>query len=173
LEGVLLVTPVKFPDDRGFFLETFRDNAYRELGLSGAFVQDNHSRSTKGVLRGLHFQTRRPQGKLIRVSRGAIFDVAVDIRPDSPTVGEWTGRVLDDQEHQQLWIPPGFAHGFYTLSESADVTYKCTEYFYGDEQGGVRWDCSDIGIEWPNNDPILSPRDQTWPGLDQLLQGVT
>lgn len=169
LEEVLLITPSSFPDERGFFLETFRENRCEALGHDVRFVQDNHSRSTEGVLRGLHFQKRCPQGKLIRAARGAIFDVAVDIRPESATLGAWVGRVLDDERHQQLWIPPGFAHGFYTLSEVADVTYKCTDYFQADDQGGIRWDCPDVGIDWPGKVPILSQRDRLWPRLADFL----
>jgi dTDP-4-dehydrorhamnose 3,5-epimerase len=163
LPGLLLLEPVVHGDSRGFFLESYNRLRHEEAGVRVTFVQDNHSRSQKGVLRGLHFQRR--QGKLVRVVRGEIFDVAVDIRPDSPTFGRWHGTVLSDTDHRQFYIPPGFAHGFCVLSEMADVLYKTTEYYRPEEEAGIRWDDPAIGIEWPVAEPILSERDSVNPLL--------
>ena len=164
LPGVLLIEPDVFGDERGFFLETFRDSALREAGVMEDFVQHNHSRSGRGVLRGLHFQTEQPQGKLVRCARGAIFDVALEIRPDSEHFGRWVGVVLDDGDHRQLYVPPGMAHGFLVLSEVADVVYKCTDYYHPQSEGGVAWDDPSIGIDWPLHglEPILSDKDRQW-----------
>ena len=147
--GLVLVELAVHRDDRGFFVERFRRDRFLELGLPVDFIQDNHSRSGPGVLRGLHYQRRNPQGKLVRVSRGAVFDVAVDVRLGSPSFGQWVGVTLDDVRHEMLWIPPGFAHGFCVISEQADFVYKCTTYYDPETDAGVRWDDPAIGIEWP------------------------
>lgn len=169
LPGVVLVRPRVHGDARGFFLETWREDRYAALlGDGQRFVQDNHSRSRRGVLRGLHFQTRRPQGKLLRCVRGEIFDVAVDIRPDSDTFGHWVGVRLSEENKHQLWVPPGFAHGFQVLSDSADVEYKCTDYYDPEGEGGVRWDDPGLSIEWPLADPLVSEKDRHLPGLAAL-----
>lgn len=171
LPGVLLIRPRVFGDGRGFFMETFSARRYRDAaGIDLPFVQDNHSRSRRGVLRGLHFQRTRPQGKLVSVSRGSVFDVAVDIDPASPTCGQHFGVELSDANHLQLWIPPGYAHGFCVLSEEADFLYKCTDYYQLEDEGGLAWDCPRIAIDWPVQAPELSAKDRAYPGLDQLLR---
>lgn len=168
IEGVLLVEPQVFFDERGFFLET-----YREEVLGERFVQHNHSRSRRGVLRGVHFQRVRPQGKLVRAATGAIFDVAVDLRSGSKSYGRWAGVLLSDQNHRQLYVPPGFGHGFLVLSEVADVEYKCTEYYDPESDGGVRWDDPELGIQWPlaGLKPQVSEKDQGLPRLSELGKG--
>ena len=165
LEGVLLVTPQVFGDDRGFFMETFNREKAIELGLPGDFVQDNHSKSSYGVLRGLHFQTPQWQGKLVRVVQGEIFDVAVDIRAGSATFGEWVGFYLNDQNKQQLYVPEGFAHGFCVTTETAEVVYKCTSLYAPEQEGSLLWNDPAIGIEWPIESPNLSGKDK----VGQLL----
>jgi dTDP-4-dehydrorhamnose 3,5-epimerase len=169
LAGVRVLEPKVFEDDRGFFAEVFHLERYDEVGVSHPFVQDNHSRSVCGVLRGLHFQAGSGQGKLVRASQGSIFDVAVDIVPESSTFGEWFGIELTDENHRQLWIPSGYAHGFCVLSEVADVHYKCTSYYSSVAEKGLRWDCPEIGIDWPVSGPILSERDLSNPGLSDLV----
>lgn len=170
LPGVLLIRPRVFSDERGFFVETFSAERYRQAaGIEQTFVQDNHSRSRRGVLRGLHFQRTRPQGKLVSVARGSVFDVAVDIDPTSPTCGRHVGVELSDTNHLQLWIPPGYAHGFCVLSEVADFVYKCTDYYHPEDEGGLAWNCPRLDIPWPIDAPLLSAKDQCYPGLDQLL----
>ena len=159
LPGVLVLEPKVFRDDRGFFTETYSTRALEGSAIPANFVQDNHSRSTKGVLRGLHYQLRAPQGKLVHVARGRIFDVAVDIRLGSPTFGHWIGEELSDENLNSLWIPPGFAHGFCVMSEVADVIYKCTTLYDPADDFGVAWDDKSIGIEWPEKNPIISPKD--------------
>jgi dTDP-4-dehydrorhamnose 3,5-epimerase len=154
-----------FSDDRGFFLEAYNERRFAEFGLPARFRQDNHSRSVKGVLRGLHYQVRQPQGKLVSVIRGQIFDVAVDVRRGSSTFGRWHGVTLSADEPRYLWVPPGFAHGLCVLSDVADVVYKCTELFAPDDEGGVLWNDPTVGIEWPIANPILSPKDRRLPGL--------
>lgn len=166
LPGVIVVEPDVFRDPRGFFLETFNARRYREGGIAYDFVQDNHSRSLRGTLRGLHAQRRRPQGKLVRVVRGEIFDVAVDIRPRSPSFGKWVGTRLGEADFRQLFVPPGFAHGFCVLSEIAEVEYKCTEPYDRSDEIGARWDSA--GIDWPLKDPLLSPKDAALPTLAEL-----
>ncbi|RZU98350.1 dTDP-4-dehydrorhamnose 3,5-epimerase [Spiribacter vilamensis] len=169
LPGVMLIEPDVFRDPRGFFLETFQAQRYREAaGITLPFVQDNHSRSPRGVLRGLHAQHRYPQGKLVRVARGEVFDVSVDIDPASPYFGVWTGAVLSDDNQRQLWIPPGYAHGFLVLSDVADFEYKCTDYYVPDDEVGLVWDDSAVGIDWPLADPVLSDKDRAWPTLAQI-----
>ncbi|MEO8192579.1 MAG: dTDP-4-dehydrorhamnose 3,5-epimerase [Gemmatimonadales bacterium] len=167
LPGVLLVEPMVFRDERGFFAETFSTRAFDGSGIPTTFVQDNQSRSTRGVLRGLHYQLRSPQGKLVRVARGSVFDVAVDIRVGSPTFGQWYGAELNDENLNSLWIPPGFAHGFCVLSDVADVTYKCTSLYDATDDRGVAWNDSRIGIEWPERHPIVSTKDAAHPGLSE------
>ena len=166
LPGVLLVEPDVFRDARGFFLETFHAARYRAGGIPYDFVQDNHSRSVRGTLRGLHAQRKRPQGKLVRAVRGEIFDVAVDVRPGSKTFGKWAGFRLGENDFRQLFVPPGFAHGFCVLSEVAEVEYKCTEIYDRGDEIGARWDSA--GIDWPVKDPILSPKDAALPSLAEL-----
>lgn len=161
IPDVLLIEPKIFGDARGFFFESFNQKSFNEAtGLDVKFVQDNHSRSAKGVLRGLHYQVQQPQGKLVRVVRGAVFDVAVDIRKDSPTFGRWAGVELSENNHRQLWVPAGFAHGFLVLSESADFLYKTTDYYAPQHERCIAWNDSAIGIEWPiPGAPILSSKD--------------
>ena len=160
LPGVLLIEPRIFTDDRGFFLELYNEIRFAEQGLPSRFRQDNHSRSTKGVLRGLHYQRRHPQGKLVTAIRGVIFDVAVDVRRGSPSFGQWHGVTLCGEQPRYLWIPPGFAHGFCVLSDEADVVYKCTDVYRADDEGGVLWNDPALGIEWPVREPVLSAKDQ-------------
>ena len=169
LPGVLIVEPKAFGDARGFFLETFHLERYREAGIALPFVQDNHSRSPRGVLRGLHFQRTRPQGKLVSVSRGAVYDVAVDIDPASPTCGRFVGVELSDDNHRQLWIPPGYAHGFCVLSEIADFQYKCTEFYFPEDEGGLIWNDAEVAIPWPIEAPLLSAKDRGNPTLRELV----
>ena len=159
LEEVILVTPKVWSDSRGFFLESFNKEGFRKAGLPTEFVQDNHSRSRANVLRGLHYQIGKPQGKLVSVVRGRIFDVAVDIRLGSPTFGKWVSAVLDDDKRQCLWIPPGFAHGFCAMTDNVDVVYKCTDYYDQPSERGIRWDDPMLGIKWPVEHPILSEKD--------------
>lgn len=162
IAGLKIIEPVCFHDERGFFFESFHAERYRaEAGIGYAFVQDNHSRSTRGVLRGLHYQLTRPQGKLVRVAAGAIFDVTVDLRRSSPTFGRWFGIELSADNHLQLWIPPGFAHGLVVLSDSADLLYKTTEYYCPEDEHCLIWHDADVGIAWPLDgmDPKVSARD--------------
>ncbi|MBN2375644.1 MAG: dTDP-4-dehydrorhamnose 3,5-epimerase [Sedimentisphaerales bacterium] len=168
LPGVVIIEPQIFGDDRGFFLETFHLQKYDELGLQKTFVQDNHSRSTCHVIRGLHYQLKHPQAKLVYVVRGEIFDVAVDIRRNSETFGRWTAAVLSDKNHQQMFIPQGFAHGFCVLSDSADVTYKCTDFYTPGDDFGIHFADPDINIDWPSSTPILSEKDQQNPTLKSI-----
>lgn len=170
LPGVLIIEPKIFGDERGFFLETFQAERYREAGISYDFVQDNHSRSTKGVLRGLHFQKTKPQGKLVRVVLGEVFDVAADINPDSPTYGQWEGIVLSAENKRQFFVPPGYAHGFLVLSKSADFEYKCTDYYDPQDEGAVHWKDPDLNIEWPLEAPLLSEKDRNAPFLRDMSQ---
>lgn len=173
LSGVLVFEPKVFGDERGFFVETFRESTFIEADLNLKFVQDNQSRSRRGVLRGLHYQLRQPQGKLVRVARGQVFDVAVDVRRGSPTFGQWTGVILDDESHRQMYIPPSFAHGFVVLSEVADFVYRCTDYYHPQSEAGILWNDPDIGIDWPKEvlDVVaLSEKDSQLPFLrDQAL----
>lgn len=159
LPGLLLFTPDVYGDDRGFFLETWNAERYREHGLDADFVQDNVSYSTHGVLRGLHYQDPHPQGKLVMVLRGEIFDVAVDIREDAATFGAWQGVTLSGKNKQQLYVPPGFAHGFVVTGDQALVHYKCTDFYHPEAEGTIRWDDPAIGVDWPVEAPILSEKD--------------
>lgn len=158
LPGVLILEPRVFGDHRGFFLETYHRARYQQAGVAETFVQDNHSRSRRGVLRGLHYQLVQPQGKLVAVTRGTVFDVAVDIRRGSPTFGRWVGVTLDDDNHRQFYVPPGFAHGFCVLSDEADFVYKCTDYYHPDSEHGIAWNDPAIGIAWPELDFTLSEK---------------
>jgi dTDP-4-dehydrorhamnose 3,5-epimerase len=169
LGDVVVVVPDIFKDDRGFFMETFREDTFRNLGLPNHFVQDNHSRSVKGVLRGLHFQWDPPMGKLMRVSQGAAFLVAVDIRKGSPTLGRWFGVEASAENRLQVWAPAGFARGFCVLSEVAEVQYKCTGLYNGRAESAIRWDDPEIGIRWPIHDVSLSEKDQKARTLAQWL----
>jgi dTDP-4-dehydrorhamnose 3,5-epimerase len=166
LPEVLIVSPRIFRDERGFFMEAFHKKKFADVGLVTEFVQDNHSRSRHGVLRGLHYQLGSPQGKLVHCIRGSIFDVAVDIRIGSPNFGKWTAAVLDDISLEALWVPPGFAHGFCVLSEEADVVYKATDFYAPATERGLIWNDPSIKIEWPIALPKLSPRDAAFPTLD-------
>lgn len=165
LPGVLLIEPDVHRDGRGFFLETYRVDRYRECGIDAPFVQDNHSRSVQGTLRGLHLQLRRPQGKLIRVIEGEVFDVAVDVRRGSPAFGRWVSVTLSADNFRQVYVPPGFAHGFYVVSPIAQVEYKCTDVYDPASEIGVAWNDPAIGIEWPAREPLLSARDSAHPTL--------
>ena len=172
LDGLILLEPEVHGDERGFLVETFSAQAWREAGVAVEFVQDNHSRSSRGILRGLHFQTAPGQAKLIRCARGRIWDVAVDLRRDSPAFGRWEGHELDDQRHRQLFIPAGFAHGFCVLSEVADVHYKLSSYYDPATEAGFAWDDPEVGIEWPIDDPVLSERDRAAPRLAEIAGGL-
>ncbi len=170
IADVKIIEPKVFGDERGFFLETFQAARYREmLSIDLDFVQDNHSRSCYGVLRGLHFQRTKPQGKLVRVVRGKVFDVAVDIRPDSPTFGQWAGVELSEENKRQFWVPPGLAHGFVVLSDVADFEYKCTDYYDPTDEGSLIWNDPDVGIEWPISDVTLSAKDEIALTLKELF----
>ena len=162
LKGCVIIEPRVFGDDRGFFLETFQAARYKqEAGIDLPFVQDNHSRSARGVLRGLHFQKTKPQGKLVRVVRGEVYDVAVDIRKGSATFGEWEGVILSEENKKQFWVPPGFAHGFVVLSDTADFEYKCTDYYDPSDEGSILWSDPDLDIPWPIANPVLSTKDES------------
>jgi dTDP-4-dehydrorhamnose 3,5-epimerase len=169
LPGVIVVEPDVYRDPRGFFLETFHQRKYTEGGIEGPFVQDNHSHSVQGTLRGLHAQVARPQGKLVRAVAGEMFDVAVDIRPDSPTFRRWVGATLSGENFRQLYIPPGFAHGFCVLSERVDVEYKCTDFYDPADEVTIAWDDPSIGIQWPVREPIVSAKDSRAPRLDEVV----
>ena len=167
IDGLLTIEPKIFADPRGMFYEVYSENKYEEHGIP-CFVQDNHSVSKKGVLRGLHYQVNPGQGKLVRVTRGEIFDVAVDIRKQSPTYGKWWGLSLSETNNFQLYIPIGFAHGFCVLSESAEVLYKCSDYYSPENERGILWNDPDLAIDWPVKDPILSEKDAVYPLFSEL-----
>ena len=168
IPDVILVKPRVFPDGRGFFMETYRRSDFVAAGISGEFVQDNNSRSTKGVLRGLHYQMQpTAQGKLVRVLFGRVFDVAVDLRKGAPTYGKWVGVTLSAENRQMVYVPPWCAHGFCVLSEEAEVEYKATNEYAPEHEAGIIWNDPDVGIEWPVRAPILSARDRSWPSLSQ------
>lgn len=161
LKDCAIIEPSVFGDDRGFFLETFQVFRYeQEAGINLPFVQDNHSRSVRGVLRGLHFQKTKPQGKLVRVVRGEVYDVAVDIRKESATFGQWESVILTEDNKKQFWVPPGFAHGFVVLSDTADFEYKCTDYYDSSDEGCILWSDPDLNIPWPIKNPVLSTKDE-------------
>lgn len=170
LPGVLIVEPRVFRDARGYFVETWHERRYAESGIGARFVQDNQSRSTRGTLRGLHWQDRRPQGKLVRVIEGEIFDVAVDVRPESDTFGHWVGLRMSADDFTQLYVPPGYAHGFVVTSEVAQVAYKCTDYYDPGGERGLIWNDAEVGIAWPDvGEPLLSERDRKHPTLRELF----
>ena len=173
IEGLRVIEPTVFGDKRGYFMETYNQNDMAEAGLHMTFVQDTQSMSVRGVLRGLHFQKQYPQGKLVRVIRGEVFDVAVDLREGSATYGKWHGELLSAENKKQFYIPEGFAHGFYVRSEAAEFCYKCTDVYHPGDEGGIRWDDPDIGIDWPllpEQPIILSEKDQNWPCLSELTK---
>jgi dTDP-4-dehydrorhamnose 3,5-epimerase len=172
LEGLVALEPTVHGDARGFLVETFSQSRWAEFGIDCEFVQHNHSRSVKGTLRGLHFQLIPGQAKLVRCARGAIFDVAVDLRRDSGTFGQWEGHVLDDENHRQLFIPVGFAHGFCVLSDTADVSYLISSPYDPATEAGIRWDDPDVAVDWPIDDPLLSERDKTAPTLTELAPSL-
>ena len=169
LEGVLIIEPAVFEDKRGFFMETYQRERYAHAGITDHFVQDNLSRSVKNTLRGLHFQRRHPQAKLVQVLHGEIFDVAVDIRSGSKTFGRWTGVRLSAENRHQLFIPGGFAHGFCVLSDTALFSYKCTDFYHPDDEGGVLWSDPDIAVNWPVENPILSDKDSRFSTLAEFI----
>lgn len=168
IEGILIIAPKSFTDKRGFFMETYNQRKYIESGINTIFVQDNLSYSLKNTLRGLHFQIRHPQAKLVQVISGEIFDVAVDLRSGSSTFGKWIGTLLSDENRRQMFIPEGFAHGFCVLSEIAYFYYKCSDFYSPDDEGGIVWSDPDIGIEWPVKNPIVSEKDKQYPNLSDL-----
>jgi dTDP-4-dehydrorhamnose 3,5-epimerase len=172
IEGLALVEPEVHGDERGFLVETFRDELWRELGIDMQAVQENHSRSGANILRGLHFQTSPGQAKLVRCLRGRIWDVAVDLRRDSPTYGQWEGYELDDEKHRQFLVPVGFAHGFCVLSDVADVAYKLSSLYDPATEAGIAWDDPDVGVEWPISQPMLSERDKTAPRLSEIADSL-
>lgn len=171
LPGVLIVEPKVFPDARGFFVETYNNERYAACGIAADFVQDNLSFSSRGVLRGLHYQNPHAQGKLVYVLQGEVWDVAVDIRPGSPQFGRWTAVTLSSDNKRQFYIPPGFAHGFCVLSDTVLFTYKCTDTYHPECDGGIRWDDPDIGIAWPIGEPLLSEKDRQQPLLKDVPTG--
>ncbi|AYD39341.1 dTDP-4-dehydrorhamnose 3,5-epimerase [Clostridium fermenticellae] len=171
IDGLVIIEMGVFGDNRGYFMETYNEKEFKELGLDMSFVQDNQSKSRKGVLRGLHFQKNHPQGKLVRVIRGEVFDAAVDLRENSKTFGKWYGVILSEENKKQFYIPEGFAHGFLTLSDEAEFTYKCTDFYHPEDEGGVMWKDTSIDIKWPIKDIkelILSDKDKKWPVLSKL-----
>jgi dTDP-4-dehydrorhamnose 3,5-epimerase len=170
LDGVVLLEPTVHGDARGFMVETYRKGTWAELGIGVEFVQHNHSRSSKGTLRGIHFQTEPGQAKLVRCPRGAILDVAVDLRRDSPTFGQWEGQVLDDEKHRQLFVPVGFGHGFAVLSDVADVTYLLSSDYDPLTETGIAWDDPDVGVDWQVDEPLLSERDKSAPRLAEVAE---
>ncbi|HEX2953083.1 MAG TPA: dTDP-4-dehydrorhamnose 3,5-epimerase [Bacillota bacterium] len=174
MEGLLLIKPRVYTDERGSFMESYHRHDFARAGLDAEFVQANESHSSRGVLRGLHFQPRFSQGKLVRVIAGEVFDVAVDLRRDSTTLGQWYGIRLTGANRWQFYIPPGFAHGFLVLSDEAVFLYQCTDYYHSDDQAGIRWDDPELGIDWPvdgTGAPILSERDRGWPGFSAWRNG--
>lgn len=173
IEGLYVIEPTVFRDERGYFVETYNHNDMKEAGLDMVFVQDNQSMSTRGVLRGLHFQKQYPQGKLVRVVRGAVFDVAVDLRADSKTYGKWFGVELTAENMKQFYIPEGFAHGFLVLSDEAEFCYKCTDFYHPGDEGGLLWSDPQIGVDWPLEEGvelIISEKDQKWKGLKDTFK---
>ncbi len=168
LDGVLVIEPQTFEDKRGFFLESFNKDKYVQAGIKFDFVQDNHSSSTRGVLRGLHFQKNKPQGKLVRVVRGEVFDVVVDLRKDSSTFSQWESIILTEKNKLQFWVPPGFAHGFVVLSDIADFEYKCTDYYDPSDERSLFWNDPNLNIQWPIDNPKLSEKDANAPLLADL-----
>jgi dTDP-4-dehydrorhamnose 3,5-epimerase len=172
LDGVVLLEPAVHGDERGFMVETFSREAWAEAGVEVEFVQHNHSRSRRGTLRGIHFQTEPGQAKLVRCARGAVLDVAVDLRRDSPTFGQWEAHVLDDERHRQLFVPVGFGHGFAVLSDVADFTYLLSSLYDPATESGIAWDDPDVGVEWQVEEPLLSERDKSAPGLAEVRDSL-
>jgi len=168
LPGILIIGPHAFEDKRGFFMETYHQKRYEQSNIRCVFVQDNLSHSVHGILRGLHYQLQYPQAKLVQAINGAIFDVAVDIRQGSSTFGKWVGAYISDQNRHQIFVPEGFAHGFCVLSETADIIYKCTDFYAPDDEGGILWSDPNIGIDWPIIDPMLSDKDSQYPCLKDV-----
>jgi dTDP-4-dehydrorhamnose 3,5-epimerase len=168
LDGLLVIEPNSFQDERGFFLETYQAERYFEAGILDVFVQDNQSRSIKGVLRGMHFQVKRPQAQIVTVMRGRVFDVGVDLRPTSPTFGKWFGVELHDAGPRQIYMAPGFAHGFCVLSDWADLHYKVSRNYDAHDEGGLNWNDLDVGIDWPIDNPVVKSRDANYPKLKEL-----
>ncbi len=163
IPAVKLIEPKVFGDERGFFMETWNEKAFREAGIDATFVQDNHSRSVKNTLRGLHYQIKQPQGKLVRVTRGEVFDVAVDLRTNSPTFGHWVGEYLSEENNRMLWVPPGFAHGFLVTSDTADFQYKCTDFYAPEYERSIHWADKELAIDWPldnSAEPLVSQKDK-------------
>jgi len=180
IPDVKILGPKVFGDDRGFFMETWNAQLFSELGIHHGFVQDNHSRSVKNTLRGLHYQIEKLQGKLVRVTRGEVFDVAVDLRKDSPTFGKWVGEYLSEHNNRMLWVPPGFAHGFLVTSDSADFQYKCTDFYAPEHERSIAWNDPELAIDWPLDEtqiPLLSTKDKAAPVFAQAehykLNGIT
>ena len=170
ISGVYIIFPQVFGDNRGYFMETYNYDQFKEAGLDMIFVQDNQSKSKKGVLRGLHFQKEHTQGKLLRVTKGAVFDVAVDLRKNSPTYGQWEGVILSEENKKQFFVPEGFAHGFLVISDEAEFTYKCTDFYDAEDEGGILWNDPDIGIKWPTEGIeklIFSDKDKKYPKLSE------
>jgi dTDP-4-dehydrorhamnose 3,5-epimerase len=172
IDGLVLIEVGAYGDERGFLLESFREDEWRKLGVDTRFVQENHSRSSRGILRGIHFQTEPGQAKLVRCSRGAVWDVAVDLRRDSPTYRRWEGHELSDANGHQLFVPVGFGHGFCVLSDEADVAYKLSSYFDPETESGIAWDDPDVGVEWPVDDPVVSERDSSAPRLADVADDL-
>ena len=172
IDGVLLIKPKVWGDPRGFFVETWQKDRYEAAGITRPFVQDNHSKSSFGILRGLHFQKKHPQGKLVSVSLGRVFDVAIDIRKESRTFGKWYGVELTQENQWQLWIEPGLAHGFVVTSDVAHFHYKCTEFYCPEDEGAIRWDDPEIAINWPNLDPVLSKKDREAPTFKEYKSSL-
>jgi len=171
IEGLLIIEPTVFGDSRGYFMETWNEKDFEEIGISASFVQDNQSKSVKNVLRGLHFQVKNPQGKIVRVVSGEVFDVAVDIRDNSPTFGKWHGELLSEENKKQFYIPEGFAHGFFVISETAEFVYKCTRFYDPADESGILWNDPHIGIEWPlepGSEPVMSEKDKLYAGINML-----
>ena len=168
IDGVFVIEPQIFGDERGFFMETYKESDFKNAGLDYDFIQDNHSKSRKGVLRGLHYQLHYPQAKLVRVIQGEVFDVAVDLRKNSPTYGQWVGVILSAENKKMFMIPRGFAHGFVVLSETAEFVYKCDELYHPEDEGGIMWNDPEVGIEWPyKGEPLLSEKDKKHPSLKE------
>ncbi len=175
IEGLKIITPTVFGDARGYFVETYNYNDYKEAGIDQIFVQDNQSSSVKNVLRGMHFQIRYPQDKLVRVIAGEVFDVALDLRPGSKTYGKWHGVVLSAENKKQFFVPKNFAHGFFVLSDYAEFAYKCTDFYHPGDEGGIMYNDPEVGIEWPiapGCEPIMSERDHKWGGIKEFTEGM-
>lgn len=172
IDGILIIEPKVYGDERGFFYEMYHANRYKEIGINQEFLQDNRSRSSKGVLRGLHFQKHKPQGKLVTVTHGEVFDVAVDLRPQSPTFGKYESIILSGENRIQFYIPPGFAHGFYVLSDTADFQYKCTDFYDPADEGGIIWSDKTVNIPWPIENPNLSAKDNVLPTLNEIRNNL-